>query len=265
MTTDTTLITSVQNPRVKAVVQLHQRKYRQEQHRILIEGRHPVAEALRAGLAIHELYVREGEVWAEEASIPAVPVTEAVMARMATTDTPVPVLAIATPPEHAGEQVFAVDSPRILGLVGIQDPGNLGTLIRSACAFGVTGLLLMGSSADAYQPKVIRASAGLVFRLPLGYLADPAALREPLLARSDLPVWGADAHQGASYRNVHFGDKWLLMMGSEAHGLPDDTWALAKPLHIPMSPAAESLNVGVAGAILLAEAYQQLLPSPGHA
>jgi RNA methyltransferase, TrmH family len=242
---------------VKAVVQLHQRKHREAEQLILIEGRHPLEEAIAAHVQIQEIYLREAEPSLRGASCEQVPVTDAVMAKMSTTDTPPPVLAVAKRPVYETDDFFNSDNAFVLGLVELQDPGNLGTLIRSACAFGVTAIATVGPHVDPYNPKVIRASAGLVFRLPLGHIDGYQGLRNQVEATSNLTIWGADAHQGASYRATSYAGKVLLLLGGEAHGLPEGVWDLAKPLHIPMMPGVESLNVGMAGAIILAEAYQQ--------
>jgi RNA methyltransferase, TrmH family len=254
---DSSVITSMQNPKVKAVVQLHQNKTRRETGYVLIEGRHPIEEALRADLEILEYYIREDEKTPLETPVEAVPVTTDVMAKMCTTDTPAPMIAVAKAPHWNALNVFDGKHHFILGLVGLQDPGNLGNLVRSACAFGATALLTVGSHVDPYHPKVIRASAGLIFRLPVVPLPDFTVLSEQLQSASNVTVWGADAHQGKSYREVTFGEKTLLLLGAEAQGLPEETWKLATPIHIPIHPQAESLNVATAGAILLAEAYQQ--------
>lgn len=252
------MISSLQNPQIKAVVKLHQRKFREKERLILIEGRHPVEEAIRANLVIEEWYIRAGEHFPQEnLPCPPVEVTEAVMAKISTTDTPPPVLAIARTPEYAVEPFFQAATGLILGLVDLQDPGNFGSLIRSACAFDVTHMITIGSLPDPYHPKVIRASTGLVFRLPIGHIENLETLCHYAKAAPDLQIWGTNAHRGISYREATYSSRTLLLMGGEAHGLPEATWNLAEPLHIPMSSMAESLNVGVAGAIILSEVYQQ--------
>lgn len=254
------MITSLQNPKIKAVVQLHQRKYRDERGLILIEGRHPVEEALHSGIILEEIYLREGESPFSSAACEQLPVTEVVMAKISTTESPPPVLAVAKRPAYTPlEPTLQSEVVFVLGLIGLQDPGNLGTLIRSACAFGMTAVFLVGEHVDPFHPKVIRASAGMVFRLPFACLDNLERLIDQLQEHSELQVWGADPHQGESYHQVCYGNKTMLLLGGEAHGLPGVIWQAAKPLHIPMRSGVESLNVGVAGAIILAEIYQQQL------
>jgi RNA methyltransferase, TrmH family len=252
---------SVQNPRVKAVCQLHQRKYREESGQILIEGRHPVEEALASQVVLQEVFLREDEPITLDVSCPITTVSEAVMAKMATTDSPPPILAVAEKPQYQTASLIPQDNAPcfILGLMALQDPGNIGTLIRSACAFGVTGICNIGSHVDPYQPKVIRASAGLVFRLPIVNIDNTEGLTQFIKANPSLEVWGTDVKNGTSYREVTYGNQTFLLLGAEGPGLPPEIFALMQSLHIPMASQAESLNVGIAGAIILAEAYQQRL------
>lgn len=252
------VITSTQNPRVKAVVQLHQNKVRRERGQILVEGLHPLEEAIQANLVIDEIYIREDADCAMPGGAKQpVRVTEPVMAKMCTTESPPPVLAVAKAPSWSVEPVLRADTCLLLAIIGLQDPGNLGTLIRAACAFGVKAIFPVGSHVDPYHPKVIRASAGLVFRLPVVSLADFADLQSILKQYEGIAVWAADPHQGQSYREITYNSKTLIILGSEAHGLPESVWNLAQPVHIPMQTGVESLNVGVAGAIILCEAFQQ--------
>lgn len=257
MTDTVQMITSVQNPKIKAVTKLHQRKYREQEGLILIEGQHPMQEALSAGVEILEVYVLENEPTPDALSIIPVWVTEQVMAKLSTTDSPVPILAVAKRPEHALTPLLQQSSWSLLTLLGLQDPGNVGTLIRSACAFQSQGVVLIGPHVDPYNPKVIRASAGLVFRIPVIELGDWNHLESELASIPDAQIWGADAHQGQSYRTIQYGSKTIILLGGEPHGLPQTVWPQAKPLHIPMADQAESLNVATSGAIILSEIYQQ--------
>lgn len=251
------VLTSLQNPKVKEAVRLHQRKYREETGCILIEGKHPLAEAQQAGLTLQTVFVRADQPLPAGLSCECLVASKAVMAKLSTTDTPVPMVGIAKRP--AARQALFQDAvvTLSLGLVQLQDPGNLGTLVRSACAFGVQDLLIIGLSVDPYHPKIIRASAGLVFRLAVHSLLDLAQLAQALKAQPGMAVWGADAHQGESYRDAAYGTRNLVLLGGEAHGLPQTVWDFAQPIRIPMSPQAESLNVGVAGSIIMSEIFQQ--------
>lgn len=253
------LISSLQNPHVKQVCQLHQKKFRVESGLILIEGRHPLEEALNANLEIQSVYLQEGEIWSHALPVEPAVVTEAVMSKLSTTNSPAPVLAVAKQPAFTSANYLGGETGTFLGLVMVQDPGNLGTLIRSACAFGIKAIALIGPHVDPYSPKVVRASAGLLFRLPLIIFDEFDQLKAQLQQVDNLTILGADAHQGMSYREVKYARNTFVLLGGEAHGLPQDVWEFALPVNIPMQAAAESLNVAVAGAIILSEIYQQHL------
>ena len=251
------VLTSAQNPRVKAVVQLHQAKYREEQSLVLIEGYHAIEEAVKANISLKTIFCLEGK--ASEIVLPISPefVSESVMAKMSTTTSACPILAVAESPTVDSKQIFALQSKLIVGVIGLQDPGNLGTLIRSAAAFGASALVTIGPTVDPFHPKVIRSSAGIVFRLAVAQLDNISKLRQAVSAHQELQIWGTDAHQGLSYRQATYADNVLLLMGGEAEGLPPEIWEIAHPLNIPMVQEVESLNVGIAGSIVLAEIFNR--------
>lgn len=250
------VISSVQNSLIKELSGLKQKKLRDEYGQILIEGQHPIQEAIDAGVSLDFVFVL-GETNPLQSPIPVTRVTDNVMAKLASTDTPPPIIAVGQKPAYAPDYQSLQTHTLILGLDGLQDPGNAGTLIRSACAFGAHALWTIGHGVDVFSPKVIRASSGMVFRLPV--LTLPSAREiSPLQADVGLRVLSADAHRGEPYRKADLATgPLLLLMGSEAHGISPELAAMAQPLHIPMAPGIESLNVGVAGSILLAEAYGQ--------
>ncbi|MCA9789140.1 MAG: RNA methyltransferase, partial [Cyanobacteria bacterium HKST-UBA05] len=145
----------------------------------------------------------------------------------------------------------------VVVLVDIQDPGNMGTIIRSACAFGAAALMTVGNCTDPFSPKVIRASAGQVFRLPLIEVEDTATLIAALNTHPDLPVYATTPNQGRPYQYLSFTPPYLLLLGSEAHGLPQALIERAEPVQITTQKTVESLNVAMAATTLLAHAYQQ--------
>jgi TrmH family RNA methyltransferase len=179
---------------------------------------------------------------------------------MSTTDSPAPILAVAQKPAQPERSFLKKPQVKLLALLDLQDPGNVGTLIRAACAFGLQGLIMVGQAVDPFHPKIIRSSAGMIFKLPVLSEPNVSSLFSTLDTYGPFQIWAADAHQGQSYKHTNFGTKWVLLMGSEAHGIPQDAWDKAQAIHIPSEPQVESLNVAVAGAILMAEAYQQERP-----
>lgn len=258
------------HPRVKAVAALAQKKARDEAQLLLVEGRFPIEEALRAGLRPSALYTLERTPppanW--PASAPVFRASEAAMGKMATTDSPPPHLATFTAPARASLETAMGDrwggAPLLLALDEIRDPGNIGALMRSAAAFGVDAVLATPRTAECLSPKVIRASAGLVFRLcviPVE-MSLPALLTT--LSQRGVSIRltrgaGSDGPPPAHYREVSYRGACAIALGNEGRGLdaddespPGSVWTT-----IPMATGVDSLNVAMCGAILLAEAADQ--------
>lgn len=251
---------------VKSVAALRQKKFREQAGLILVEGRHPVEEALRAGLKLRDIFAlpdHPGGMPADVLPVEPYFIHEKTMARMATTDSPPPCLAVFERPEPVCELPSAVhgSSEDILVLIldHLQDPGNLGTLIRSAIAFGVDAIVLVGDCAEFLGPKVIRASAGLVFAVPV-LQVKPAALSS-LLGKRNWKVYAATGdRQALPYRKVSYTGACALVLGNEGRGISEALLSGLPPvqrfeqLTIQMNHAVESLNVAVSGSVILAEA-----------
>lgn len=243
------------NQLIKDIASLSQKKARDESRLILVEGRHPIEEAVRAGLVMRHYFVMSSH---PAGGLPSVSIgvapylaDEKQMSRMATTDSPPPCLAVFERPESNMD----LKGSFALILDRIQDPGNLGTLIRSAVAFGVETLILSEESAEPYNPKVIRASAGLVFTIPI-LILDRHSIVE-LLSASEWTVYGTTGQPGArSYREVDYHGRCAIVLGNEGVGISDDFKHLESMqwLTIPMAEKVESLNVAISGSIIMAEA-----------
>ena len=257
------LITSRRNPLVARLRTLHQPKGRRELGLLLLEGTHQIQELLRLGLRPEQLLAttswleRYGDLIAAAAWQQPQPVGEEVLAAVATTDTPdgvVATLAREALPAARGQGRF------VLALDQLQDPGNLGTLLRTALAAGVEEVWL-GGGADPLQPKVLRASAGAAFALPLLREPDRAALL-PLLQRARSAGQQVVATlvdpSARPYWQLDWTQPTVLLMGNEGAGLHPDLAELATHrVTIPHSVAVESLNVAVAAAPLLLERCRQ--------
>jgi len=231
-------ISSVSNPAVMAAARLHHARHRRSEHRSLLEGPVLVAEAVRSGAGLSELFgvgVAD-EALAAEAGATFRAVTESVLRRLAGTETPrgpVAVLDIPAP-------VIAADR-RLLVVWGVSDPGNCGTLLRTAAAFGC-GFVAGPGSADPWSPKVLRSAAGGHFHTTVGEVATVAELGERELIGT-IPTGGALVGL--------VGPKAAIIVGSEAHGLPAEVIASCDRLvSIQMPGGVESLNAAVAGAIV---------------
>ena len=260
------LITSRRNPLVARLRALQQPRGRREQGLLLLEGTHLLQEVLRLGLRPEQLLATEAWL-ARQAPLLAgcgctpQPVGEEVLKAVATTEHPdgvVLTLPAAALPQASGRGGF------VLALDQLQDPGNLGTLLRTALAAGVEEVWL-GGGADPLQPKVLRASAGAALALPLRREADRAGLL-PLLQAAlagghqlvATLVDGASAAAPIPYWQLDWTRPTVLLLGNEGAGLHPELAALASQrVTIPHSRAVESLNVAVAAGPLLLERWRQ--------
>jgi TrmH family RNA methyltransferase len=233
----------------------------------VVEGPRAVAAALDRGVALESLYLGPDASTAfaalvgraERAGIAAATLKEGVLERVGSTVTPQPVLAVAAIPDVSVD-VLAGDGLVVMG-VALSDPGNLGTILRSAEASGAAAIVLGPGSVDAYNPKVVRASAGAIFGVAVleagakGWSAVDALDALGEVGRQRL---GADAAGATPYPAVDFRRPTAVVLGNEAHGLGsalDDH--LDGRVSIPMSGPAESINVAMAATILCFESARQ--------
>jgi RNA methyltransferase, TrmH family len=241
---------------IKRIASLHDPAGRAEQGLMLLEGPRLVAEGLRAG-AVVCVFAAEGDpaLAAAGAIPPDVPVeivTGGDLARLVDVKTPAGIAAVArlNRPRDAAALVAASD--RVVFLERVQDPGNVGTLARTAWALGVDALVLSPGTADVTAPKTLRAAAGTTITMPYSRDVEPEALLR-IAASSGHRVLVSDPHDGADYRAVNPGARFVLVASNEGAGtgIPlTDPRVLA--VRIPLVRDAESLNVGAAVAILLA-------------
>jgi TrmH family RNA methyltransferase len=243
----------------KALIQdtasLKQKKFREETGRILVEARHPIEEALAAGLTMQSLFFLEtapmDSLPKGQIPIQAIEVTEASMAKMASTNSPPPCLAVFKSPPSSQK----VKGDLVLILDGLQDPGNLGTLVRSAVAFGFETVILTGHSVEPYNPKVIRSSTGLIFALTV-IEAKSEAIPQHLPASEWTILTTSGKSSATSYKSVDYAGPCALVLGNEGQGVSSAIAALpsAQAITIPMTKRVESLNVAVSGSVIMAEA-----------
>jgi TrmH family RNA methyltransferase len=254
------------NPRLKRLRRLaSSRRERDEAGLLLLEGPTLVGEALDRDLAIEELLHEEQRfddlaARAAAAGVPTHAVAEGVLGPLLTTTTPQPVVALVRQPRaelHAVVPDAAAQRRPLLVLAEVGDPGNAGALLRTAEAAGVAGVVFTDGTVDAFAPKVVRASAGAVLRVPV---VVGVALDEVLgaLRGADLAAVGTVRAGGRPPEAVDLSGGFALVLGNEAHGLaPDVAAVLDTVMTVPMEGTVESLNVGVAGAVALFEASRQ--------
>ncbi len=251
-------ITSAKNPVVKDLRALRDRKGREASGRFLVEGEVMLREALKCGLAIHDVLAEEAlaplaeELAAKGANAFIVP--RSLLESVTDTRTPQGICASfdlprPLPLDKAPDRVVALD--------GVQDPGNVGTIWRTADAAGFQGLMLGAACADPLSPKVQRAAMGSGFRLPFMQVGDlPAALIG--LRQRGWTVIASDLHGEDFYSHPDPGGRFILVVGSEAHGISDATRVAADMLlKLPMRGGAESLNAAVAAGIMMYELMRE--------
>lgn len=227
-----------------------------------MEGPQLVDEARRAGTAIEGLYVGP-EGWdlpvvrrAEEDGVRVFPLAGGVIERVSDTVTPQPVLAVAPLPAATLDDLRG--ARLVVVCVHVRDPGNLGTVLRTAEGAGVEGVICTEGTVDAYNPKCVRASAGSVFNVAV------VAGGEPLEVLEQLGAWGlrrlgAAPAGGTPYHAAELGGRVAIVLGNEAQGLDpaDAAGRIDEWVSIPMVGRAQSLNVGMAAAVLCFEAARQ--------
>ena len=239
-------ITSRTNPRVQRARSLRESKYRKETGCHFIEGDKLVREALTSGAALETVFVRAGYAGALDFPCEIVEVSGSVMDALATAGTPQSLCAVAKTPAAPLPEAF---QGTVLLLEDVQDPGNVGTLIRTADALGASAVILSPQCADPFSPKTLRASMGSVYHLPV-YVTDvPAALR----ALNDQGYTCLCGHLRGSEALPLKTDRMALLVGNEGNGVTDEAAALCYPYRLPMPGRAESLNAAVFGAIMLYE------------
>jgi TrmH family RNA methyltransferase len=249
---------SPHNHRLVLVRELLAPAGRREQHRFIAEGPTLLDEADRSGIQPLEVYatgkgVQDGRTFVERyeaAGIPVFQVTDQAFSRISDVTTAWGLLGIFAIPPRSAEEVMARPGPVLL-LAGVGDPGNAGTLVRSAEAFGAGGVLFGRGGADPYGPKVVRAAMGSLFRLPVASVAPEQV--GALAAAAGRPVVATDV-DGEDVAVVRIPANAVLAVGNERRGVRDWLPAWDRAVRIPQREATESLNAAVAGSIVLYEA-----------
>lgn len=229
-----------------------------------IEGPNLLEEALRAGLRVECVFVAQGaEGLLEGLKLPPeieiLLLPKELLDSALTTEAPQAVAALVETPDWNWEQLLGSDkksAPLVVVLAGLQDPGNLGTILRSAEAFGANGVLSLPGTVSAWNPKAVRASAGSVFRMPV-----IAASAEEGLARlraAGVTIWTTAVHGAEAAQEADLAGPVALLIGNEGNGVAQDLAEQADgAVTIPCPGPVESLNAAVAASVLLYEASRQ--------
>lgn len=265
------MITSTSNPKVKEWASLLLKKGREEKGRFLIEGSRLVEEAIRSGAQV------EAVIWQTGKSFPFLEhlcpqgkqweASEAVIRKLTTTEEAQGIVAVVRigegkdslirdkePVKDAGFTSLVHNSGRSLQLLadGISDPGNLGTIIRTADAAGADGVLLGEGTVDLYNPKTVRSTMGSLFHLPILRVETLKVLSE--LKKAGVQIVAASLRGKTDFREAVYKPHVLVVVGNEAHGLSPEVEKMADlKVQIPIYGQAESLNVAIAAALMLYE------------
>jgi TrmH family RNA methyltransferase len=263
------IVQSRQNARVRELRAAFARSGRDVPEVIGIEGEHLLAEALRSGLHARTVFIRNDadrrnlrvlERLALPAPVPIVSLNQAVFESAVETESPQGIAAIIETPHFSLSESLAAPKPLIILAAALQDPGNFGTLVRSAEAFGATGVIALPGTVSVWNSKALRASAGSAFRVPV--VAEKPAAVLAALAERRIPVFAAvpasaDADSIPCSR-ADFSGPFALLIGNEGSGLSSELLDRATTcISIPTPGPVESLNAAIAASILLYEAARQ--------
>ncbi len=235
-------IKSKENIKIKEIKKLHDKKYRDIDNKFIIEGEHLINEAYTKGLLI-EILMLEGIE--SDINVPTTYVSEAVMKHLSNLTNPTTMIGICNKIKEKTKL-----GSKILILDNIQDPGNLGTIIRSAVAFNIDAIILGKGTVDIYNFKVLRATQGLIFHLNI--IERDLISFIPSLKADNYKIIGTDVTDGIEIKKYNPPSKYALIMGNEGHGLDINIKTMCdENIYIKINNACESLNVAVACSIIL--------------
>jgi len=256
------------NPLVKELRQVFSRAERTASGECAIEGIRIVEEAIRSGLKFRAVFFRESSQSLAERLLPQIGshvetllVPDSIFDGAVASETPQGIAALVRVREFSLEDILErLQVGPVMVVIGLQDPGNLGTILRSAEAFGSAGVVLGEGTVSPFNSKVIRASAGSLFRIPLvsGKAIGGLEAILPKLRTHNVRLIATSSHKGTPLDQAGLTEPSAIFVGSEGSGLPRNLMAQVDELvAIPHTPVVESLNAGVAGSILLYEAARQ--------
>lgn len=239
------IITSLDNKKIKNFSRLLIKKYRDEENKFLVEGEHLVQEAYKAGILLEVVQTND---YNGKFDIETTYVTYEVIKKLSNTQNPQKVIGICKKIEEKPIR------NKIVILEDLQDPGNLGTIIRSSVAFNVDTIVVSNNTVDIYNDKVLRSSEGMIFHINIIKRDIDTFIDE--LHSKNYVVYGTKVDGGTNLKEVTNQEKTAIIMGNEGAGVKSSTLSKCdKYIYIPMNRNCESLNVGVATSIILYELY----------
>ena len=241
------IITSLNNPTIKEISKLKNKKYRDLTNTYLVEGDHLVEEAYKNNI-LTKIILLEDTICNYD--IEKIYVTKEVMKKLTELDTPNKIIGIVkkNTPLPIGNKILILDN--------IQDPGNLGTIIRSSVAFDIDTIVLSPNTVDIYNPKVIRSTQGMIFYTNIITLELKEFINE--IKTKNYTIFGTNVRNGKNIKEITLAEKFALVLGNEGQGVSKEIESLCDDnIYIKMSSKCESLNVSVATSILLYEVYNK--------
>lgn len=262
-------ITSPQNPRVKNAVRLRDRRHREKQGRIIIDGARELHRAITAGVRLVEVFLCEPlcqnddtqRLFAAiaECGCEVLHVSESVFHKLAFGQRTEGVLGVAVTPRPTLQSLEISQNAILAVLEGVEKPGNLGAVIRSADAAGVSAVIVADGRTDLFNPNAIRASLGTIFTMPVCEAASGDVLA--WLRKQEITIYAARVDGSRPYTEVDYRGSTAILLGSEASGLSSIwTGEDIQAVRLPMLGAADSLNVSTTAAVLFYEALRQKMP-----
>lgn len=260
------LITSTQNPRIKAAARLRDARARAKQGRIVIDGVREIGRALDGGVQVREAFIcaalcdspaaKTLRARLESAHVEILETTPEVFAKLAYGERGEGIVAVADRPERSLREVRLPELPLVCVVEGVEKPGNLGAILRSADGAGVSAVVVADSGVDLYNPNVIRASLGTVFTMPLCAVSTADAIA--WLRGQKFTIFAARVEAAHDYAGCDFRKPCAIVLGSEAKGLTESWHADdITPISLPMRGIADSLNLSATAAVLFYEALRQ--------
>ncbi len=238
------LYTNKNNDKIKNIRKLREKKYRERENAFLVEGEHLVLEAYKTG-CIKELILEQDTIL--PLNVDTIYVTNDIINYISELESPQNIMAVCNKldeKEELGNKILILDN--------IQDPGNLGTIIRSAVAFNIDTIVLSNDSVDLYNSKVVRATQGLMFHINI--IKRDLCEFIPKLKTDNYRILSTNVTHGKDLKQLEKNDKFAIIMGNEGNGVKEEVANLCDEfLYIDMNEACESLNVAVATSIILYE------------
>ena len=259
-------ITSHQNQRIKNIVKLKNRRTRDKDQKTLLEGYRLISRALEANFPIDECYFAPNMFLGENEStlldqlhhkgVKLFKVSESILQKMSYRDRPEGLIALCPIKQHELENMPIIKNGLYLVVEAIEKPGNLGSILRSADASGVNGLIICDKTTDLYNPNVLRASTGAIFYVPIAECTSDEAIK--WLHSNNIDTLAATPHAKDCYDNIDMTKSIAIVTGTEQYGL-SPLWMDNSKIktRIPMCGKIDSLNVAIATSILLFEASRQ--------